>query len=573
MLKYHPIFVGWLIQHNQVTKLEGELTIYKKEEKQINSVSKWIPFKGLVTYSDGVKRIRYDSYDKRERFIEISLCNNGNYKNITESGIDILDIGNTCERYCSVQQFEDLLIKFSDILLDAQIYTNLPRFDGIAREHFIKMLENQIEFVKKNNYLFVGYYKFNQDILGDRIGWSDKAPQKVENIKKHGIFANTSIYERIVWDFDLVEKYKDKIMWDQLINKSNLIWNEDMLVKYERYIPFCNIDAETYCDKFATKIDYEKFGFLSNHFLDKYKDKLNWANIFKKCKINWNSEELKYFYQYVSNITLPFSEDRSNRTAGSCIQCYIEDLLDNKYFHWTTENLLSFLEVYESNWKTLIEKHRPQLFKVFLSITNIKEIADEHTKEISYFWEKVSNLYFPFDELSKEFTIDNIIKNIKAWSTPIKNEWLGMRRTPDYNYHYYRVITQWDILANHINVPLTYKLAKLLNSLDITIGGTFVESDGGYLEEDYRNPIVNALSHFSSHHIASENDIKLIIEDEELLESFLNSDDINLDIVKFLSDNFFSNFSVNDYIIIVNQMKDWNHIIKFNSIEKDEEEE
>ena len=128
---------------------------------------------------------------------------------------------------------------------------------------------------------------------------------------------------------------------------------------------------------------------------------------------------------------------------------------------------------------------------------------------------------FDYDELSKEFTIENIKENWKNWSIPIENKFIGMRRTPDINYHYYMVITKWDELYMHKNVPLTYELARYLQSIDITIGGTYCESDGGYLEEDHRNQVYNGLKFFTNHHIETEEDIIKIVNDVTLLEPFL----------------------------------------------------
>lgn len=115
-----------------------------------------------------------------------------------------------------------------------------------------------------------------------------------------------------------------------------------------------------------------------------------------------------------------------------------------------------------------------------------------------------------------------------------------MRRTPDTNYHYYMVITKWDELYMHKNVPLTYELAKYLQSIHITIGGTYCESDGGYLEEDYRNQVYNGLELFTNHRIESEEDIVNIVNDTTLLESFLKmGNSCNEDIISYMINVFF----------------------------------
>ena len=138
------------------------------------------------------------------------------------------------------------------------------------------------------------------------------------------------------------------------------------------------------------------------------------------------------------------------------------------------------------------------------------------------FWETLCyNRHFPYDELSKEFTLDNIKENLTEWSTHIRRKFITTRRTPDTNYSFYRVITKWDVLADNDNVPLTYDIARYLKDVKITIGGSIIETDTGYIEEDDTNKEVNGLFLFSSHHIDSVTDIENIIK-HNLLSNILN---------------------------------------------------
>lgn len=108
-------------------------------------------------------------------------------------------------------------------------------------------------------------------------------------------------------------------MWQELINESNLIWSDEMLAKYEKYIPFCKLEADTYCSKFKDKLDYKKFGFLGNDFLDSHKDVLDWMEIFEECQFNWTEKEMAYFSEYAFSIDMPYSDSFSRTTASSQI--------------------------------------------------------------------------------------------------------------------------------------------------------------------------------------------------------------------------------------------------------------
>ena len=178
------------------------------------------------------------------------------------------------------------------------------------------------------------------------------------------------------------------------------------------------------------------------------------------------------------------------------------------------------------------------------------------------FWETLCyNRHFPYDELSKEFTLDNIKENLTEWSTHIRRKFITTRRTPDTNYSFYRVITKWDVLADNDNVPLTYDIARYLKDIKITIGGSIIETDTGYIEEDDTNKEVNGLFLFSSHHIDSVTDIENIINDEDLLEAlFAPSCLVNEDVTRYMVDIFFNKVSIEDYLSLVNNMNDWDNI-------------
>lgn len=565
MIKYHPIFVGWLIHNNAVIKEDDKLVLPsdKNDDNETGLYAHQIfqPEMVYQVYENGVKRIFYDCYDKSEKFISIKLTDSDDLKKITSSGIDIYDISHSFHNYCHISQFLELLNNFSYLLFDAYIPEDFPRFEGKARDNYISILERQIEFIKSNNYKFRGYYSFNYSILGRHSGFGDDHPEKAENVKKHGIFSNSDIYKRIMWDFDLVEKYKNKIMWKELINESNLIWEEGMIVKYEKYIPFCNTCADTYCDKYED-LDYSKFGLLSNAFLEKHKDVLDWKEIFSKCKFHWNGDELEHFCNYALSINMPYSKSFLDTSAASQIMCSIYSLIDNNNFTWSQDNLIAYLNIDEYCWKELVDKHRPNIFKIFLSIPNIKELASSHIKDIDYFWEIVNNPNsFPYDELTPEFTTESIQRHIDDWSIPLREKFLTMRRTPDTNYYYYYVETQWDIYSNRKNIPLTYELAKYLSGIEIKIGGTYMISDGGTIEEDLRFPVFNGLEWFSHHHIASYNDIMMCLVDDEIVDVLLVNH--NSDLIKAIIDIFFKDYSIKDYIDIINRQKDWDEIDTF----------
>ena len=545
MIKYHPTMIGWLIKNKKVEKLDDKLVIYSPKKVQSPYIQS---YRGEVylTNNDGSKRIPGGSWDKNFTKIKL-LC--GNFKELVVEGFEIFDLNNSCDRYCLTSQLGKLLVSHYDILGDFWFPKDFPRFKGKEALAYIKWLENKHEYLKKRDYRFD--YDIYYSIYIGASGFSNDQPVVVENIKKFGIFAYKPIYKEIEWTFDLVEKYKDKIVWERLMDDSNLIWEEEMLDKYEKYIPYKkneNGPKYAYADYSSQKLeDYSHLGFLSNNFLQKHMDVLDWREVLEKCKFNWDKDDIVYFCSYI------LSHDEKYELYD------VEILLDNAYFIWDAQKLYAYLSLNNAFWNDI--KQHKKIHAIFMQIPNVKKLAAPYVKDEN-FWDIVSYAHeFDYDELSKIFTIDKIKENLTKWSTPIKNKFIGMRRTPDTNYHYYMVITKWDELYMHENVPLTYELAKYLQSIDITIGGTYCESDGGYLEEDYRNQVYNGLKLFTSHHIESEDDIIKIVNDITLLESFLKLGySCNEDIISYMINVFFSKTNLQDYLDIVNQMKEWDTI-------------
>ena len=80
MIKYHPIFAGWLIHTNAVIKEDDGLALSSDEcnnnETDIYTHQSYQPIK---VYENGVKRILYDSYDLSKTFISIKLTDSKGY--------------------------------------------------------------------------------------------------------------------------------------------------------------------------------------------------------------------------------------------------------------------------------------------------------------------------------------------------------------------------------------------------------------------------------------------------------------------------------------------------------------
>lgn len=225
MIMNHPTIIGWFIHKGIVERKDDGLYIIEQNEVDADTYPK-LPaennFQVYHTYNDGVRRINADRWDKA--FSQIRLNYNikdYGFSTLINAGFPIFDIGNTSDRYCFTHQIEDIINSFPDLVLDIYFPENYKRLKGKSIEAFMKFTQNQVDFVRSNDNLFKGYYSFNYGFKGGTIGFSDKAPEKIANIDRHGIFANKHIYQYIEWNFDLVEKFKDQIMWKELLKELN----------------------------------------------------------------------------------------------------------------------------------------------------------------------------------------------------------------------------------------------------------------------------------------------------------------------------------------------------------------
>ncbi len=573
MINYHPTIIWWLAKNKIIEHSKKGWKLFDwGRYKESKDYPKTTGSRIIETYSDGVKHIYGDyGYSKDWAFCQIHLKPGVSFKEITDDGIDVYDIKAWSDRYCLTSKFEKLIERHSDIILDFLLTDSYPRLKGDSVKFYMKVVENQIEFIKSNNYHLKGYYSFNFSYYGRGDGFNDYYDEVEKAIKRYGIFSHLPIYKRIEWDFDMVEKYKDSIIWPELMANSNLEWTEEMINKYESYIHFCNEQAVTYCEKFFNVFDnYKSLGFLSNDFLEKHKDKLNWEEVIKYCKFKWNAEELTYFCNYFININMPYSTEYflKDVTVASQLRFSLRFFLLNTNFNWDVDNLFALIKINGDIIDSIVEnKH---LYDIFLSIPNIKEYSIPYIKN-EYFWDTIEyNHPFDYDPLSKEFTLENIKRNIKNWSNQENVKFVCSRRTPDTNYYIYKVMTHWDKLIENKNVPLTYEIAKYLSTIKIVVGGEYEETDSGFMEEDNRWPNYNGLSLFAEHHIENDNEINKIIDDEDVLSILLDyKGNINEDILMYICHSFFEKCSYSDYINVINKMKDWDTIKDLSIFDRD----
>ena len=128
------------------------------------------------------------------------------------------------------------------------------------------------------------------------------------------MFSYAPIYSEIDWSFDMVEQNKDKLLWLELMQNANLLWTEEMLTKYDKYIPH----KELY--------SYRNKDIISNRYLETHKERINWIAFVKSANYQWNPDELRKYYSRLD-------------VSWSWL------LEENRYFTWTPDTFKTMLEL------------------------------------------------------------------------------------------------------------------------------------------------------------------------------------------------------------------------------------
>lgn len=85
------------------------------------------------------------------------------------------------------------------------------------------------------------------------------------------------------WSETTLEKYQDKVDWDQVSENNNIRWTIPMIQKFQKKINW---------DKLSDSADED---ILTEKYLEAFKEKWNWHNLSNNCRIDFTEELLEKF--------------------------------------------------------------------------------------------------------------------------------------------------------------------------------------------------------------------------------------------------------------------------------------
>lgn len=544
MVHYHPAIVGRLIHNGLCVKKESNIEVLNNSGSSSKKKEFVFPYKILTTDTNGVSKVIASSLEMRrnETLLEVSTHHPEIFNDIDSLAYcSNFESGNTY--FCPYSVTLILLAKhYTEI-----DYISLPKGQRIPTSgvaYYINILQRQVECMKqwgKTDLHFTSYsFSYKDYGIWPHEKWYDY-------ILKNGFCAYLPLYSEVEWDFDMVEKYKDIILWLNLLEDSNLLWTEERLLQFDNYIPHRELrTSKPYCNSFIPTKGYGNIGKLSNHYIESHKDVINWAVFVSTANFSWSVEDLKYFYEYAN---------QKKRRWG------MYELSRNDKFIWTPDILKEMIYLDPNSLECCIEN--PKLRSVLYMIPNHKDLVLSYNNNPDFWLVLKDGGKQPHGAYSDIFTVNQITENKDIWDKQIDDKLSYIQRTPDTNYHHHKVFTMWDYFLANDAIKLTYNLCKCLQQIDITVGGEYVLEDGYYEGESNLYIKHNGLSAFSNHHFASNDDLIKVCEDEVLLDVLIGSTSDhkpNTDVVDYLIEKFFLDYNISDYISIVNKLSDWNII-------------
>ena len=239
MLKYHPAIIGRLANQERVYLEEEKIVVKPKISETHSKVINYHQYRELGTDSNNVTKVVASSFDMQQKdiYLEIRTSCPEIFKDL-DVPVYNSNFESTCKYFCPPSALSELLTNYSKSIDSIR----LPKgyvVSGEQVQYYIEILQRQIATIKE--YKEKGYHISNLEGKYQMYSYKDYGVWPYQSwyefIEKCDFLAYTRIYSEIEWDFNLVEEYKDKILWLNLMEDSNLRWTESDMLSFDSYIP------------------------------------------------------------------------------------------------------------------------------------------------------------------------------------------------------------------------------------------------------------------------------------------------------------------------------------------------
>lgn len=369
-----------------------------------------------------------------------------------------------------------------------------------------------------------------------------------EGWNKHGVFSYIPLYKEAIWSIEVIEKYKDFIVWPLLLEYGDFTFEEEILIKYEKYIlwkdysfgigrfiPFVNNGVKT--NKGTTLSNFSNIGNLSCDFVKTHVKEMDLKGLCTTGCFDVTKELMQLLYDNCAERLCGWLSINERIKIPSEILLYLakelqcedwQNLL--KKVDFTPEVLLELYQCdkrcLEKLWELKFE-HRKDIIFLIERNNSLKHIIEPEI--IKKLWQGSNAVKFRLKWDSDEsdfinlpytydFSIDLIKKEYEIFNGQCFEFFSHNHRTSDTNYHRYKRITPWNVMSNQESVLLTYDLCKYLMSIEVMVGGSYTLEDGTYRTDDIPDHLENGLKLFQFRDVLNDEELIKISYDEDIIE-------------------------------------------------------
>ncbi len=325
--------------------------------------------------------------------------------------------------------------------------------------NILKKYDQKFDF-RVIGYHIIGNKLWNNNLLSEMAKYCDWealscnsniqwTTELIENHKEQWDWKWLSGNNSILWNENLIDNYHKYINWKSLCGNSDVIWSIELINKYKQLIHWGNLSSQgqfscddiyKLIDKFSDKINWEELSsnhskFWTEDFIEKFKEKLNWENLsinsdlpwsvqlFEKYLSRWDMKLLslienlpwsvEFFNRYLDkwdfqllsyNVALPWTKDflaeNSNKFFWYNLPLnsglpWSEELIDTFIYNWDW-TVLSNCIPYNMFSLHFLLKYEDLIDWKYLSRNVLTELSDEDAHDVVIELLDVMNYSFEF---------------------------------------------------------------------------------------------------------------------------------------------------------------------------------
>jgi len=287
----------------------------------------------------------------------------------------------------------------------------------------------------------IGFDKLSEN-LGIEQLWDCERLKQLKNKFSYFHWFNISASDKLIWNTDIIRKFKDDFIWEELAQNKSIPWSLEFCKNIRDIIPWKEFSEHFI---FYSVLKKEMIAFLQE-----FKDEIDWNLLSSNTSISWslifendyntqkNAFELFINYwnplRFSRNPNIWGFKDKIIKNLGSKLDWKL--LSENSSFKWTDELLDTYKD--SINWSAISRKPNYNVswsvdllkkFKDHLEWSSISQNKSIHftlelVSEFEPYWENKTIRHYPTngnywnylsENIGKKFDLELIKKYREKW--------------------------------------------------------------------------------------------------------------------------------------------------------------